>query len=271
MRIKFVLYLLKKIDLKLSNMKTTYILLFSMLFLNTILKAQSNEIGFSLFQLGTQQQNENGFNSSLINYQKSNYLRLSPAISFIHIQSNQIELSVQYGYSPISWKTSYQYKDEVNSNLKYYETKSNGSIHSLRLGIGKRNQWNQFVFSSMLYIPLSYSNQNRYRNKSTQYDDDNVLVRSTESNTKDPNSIGFGIFIAQAIRYPLCKKLSVGAELNLGLQQTLIYGNSRAQSISIENGVLIGNYDETTKVKSSSSYMNFLPALCLFYSFSSKK
>ncbi len=252
-------------------MKTTYILLFSMLFLNATLKAQSNEIGFSLFQLGNQQQNKNASNYSALTNQNNDYLNLSPAISFIHIQSNQIELSVQYGFSPYYSSTSQQRKIEGTSNSVNYQSQYSRQTHSIRLGIGKRNYWNQFVFSSMLYIPLSYSNHIRYRNESTEYDDNNLLIKSYKSNTRDPNSFGFGIYIAQAIRYPLCKKLSVGAELNLGLQQTLIYGNSRAQSISVENGILIGNYDETTKVKSSSSYMNFLPALCLFYSFSSKK
>lgn len=242
-------------------------ILCSLLFMQHYANAQQNEIGFSLLQFSTNvsKTQEDFYPNINSSFTRTSGFNFSPLLQFTHLKKNQIEWTIQYGFAPVNIKSSNQFMREGSSNIEYYKQSFTRKSQTLRLGIGKRNQWNHFLFSTMFYIPVqvAYANKSWYSIKS--YDSAKNMTKHIESSRTEPIIVSVDLAIAQAVYYPIFKRFFIGAELNIGLSLDRTFGNSTQHDFQIDNGVLTNNKISTTKKSNTAVNSFFNPSICLKY------
>lgn len=252
-------------------MKTTYFLLFSLLFLNANINAQSNEIGFSVLQFSAHKNAEVNTPNTEVNNLKNRYLQLTPVFTFNHVKANHIMYFVQYGFTNNSSLNKNTYETESSDISHSYSSNSSMQSQFLRLGIGKRNYWNSLEFTSSFYVPIGLYYHRIQNNESKDFNVDNNLIATRISNVRNPNSFNIGFYISQAVSYPILKNLNIGFDFNYGISQSIWNGTKRVNNVTIEDGNETSNSTTESKSKGMITSMSLFPTLFFKYTLPSKK
>ena len=108
--------------------------------------------------------------------------------------------------------------------------------------------------------------------ESEQFDFDKNLIQTRTNKTRYPNSFSVGVYISQAISYPILKNFNVGFDINYGVTQTFWHGTQRQDFKAYDNNenVLVDQTQES-KSKGMRANMNLFPSIFFKYVLASKK
>lgn len=229
--------------------------------------SQRSEVGVSLTDFNlTRDTYKTSDTSQIGNERRSRGLQ--PLLTYNHINSNAIDRFIQVGY----FYTKGTGDDKIQN--VYYKSQSVYKSTYIKVGIAKRNYFNNLIVVTGVNIPFQYYFDKYTTVTTTTYDNNNQLYTINVTKDREAPQFDVGLFLNGSIFYPVYKNILVGAEFNLGVNAQIINGQRVLKTEYTNYQDPKQTFERTTEVNYKNAFnasLVLMPQISIRYSLNSKE
>ncbi|HWY11184.1 MAG TPA: hypothetical protein VN026_07665 [Bacteroidia bacterium] len=253
-------------------MKYTLKIIFLVFFINNLC-AQQHELGIGINGYKGFKDNGSNIDTSGYSHTKS-IVTFNPILTYNFINKKHTEFIFHIGYfyepSTTNQKSTVSSPSYVSTSFDRGNRLSKSWF--FKLGIGKRYNFENFIFISAINIPMEFNYYYSY-DYYTYYYGNGTLTSFSETHDKLAPTLNTGINLQQSFYYKLCNKFLIGFDLNVGYNIGIINGTRNYSSNNTNyNPYSTSPTSQTIKYKyQMSSQISFVPVINVRYILPIKK
>jgi hypothetical protein len=192
-------------------------------FIAAYASAQGNELGISVLSYSTI--NTNYYQADTVAHNRiKSIISFQPVLTYNHISSKNIDLSVQAGFFYSPRTTNDKSSDQV-STIYYTRVKFLQKAVYIKIGFAKRNYLNKLILISGINIPFQATYSTKVENYRSTYNIGNdTLIAAYQYHDSFAPEYTTGINLQQSFYYPISKRFYLGIDLNLGFIASIMNG-----------------------------------------------